>query len=77
MTDLTYRQPEKPKKAFAVGDAVDVLDRNLEPIGSQKVIGIDGGGVETDCGRQWTHAGWWIGHDDQSWPFPSIRLVKG
>lgn len=74
MTDLTYKQPITPTRSFKVGDVVDVLDREHKVLSQRKVVMASGRIVKTDCGRIWKQSGWWIGDDDRSWPFPSIRL---
>lgn len=75
MTDLTYKTPETPHRPFAVGDVVDVLDRNHAVISQQRVVLASGRIVGTECGRLWKQNGWWMG-EDQAWPFPSIRHAR-
>lgn len=76
MTDLTYKTPVPLTKPFAVGDTVDVLDRDHAVLGQQRIVRVGKRVTVTDCARRWrTEDGWWIG-SAQAYPFPSIRHPK-
>lgn len=69
---LTYVLPTTPRRPFAKGDFVDVMDREGARLSTQQVVLIDGHWVVTCCGRMWTQKGYWVG-DTGTWPFPWIK----
>jgi hypothetical protein len=72
MSDLTYKEPLPPSRPFAVGDVVEVLDRQHNVLSKQMIVKANAAGVATECGRHWTKNGWFRG-EIRIWPFPSIR----
>jgi hypothetical protein len=73
---LTYTLPKRLRKPFFRGEVVEVCDRDLKAMSTQKVIRVGKRVVVTECGRRWdAKNGWWIGQNG-TWPFPSIRHVK-
>ena len=75
MADLTYKVPVPPLRQFRPGDVVEVLDREFNVIGRQKVVMASGRICKTECGRIWAQDGWRIDDDNTRRPFPSIRLA--
>jgi len=75
VADLTYKVPVPPLRQFRPGDVVEVLDREFNVIGRQKVVMASGRICKTECGRIWAQDGWRIDDDNTRRPFPSIRLA--
>lgn len=71
--ELTNLPSAPPPRAFTVGDLVEIVNRNGNPIGEQAIVSVSDRGVSTACGRQWTSAGEWS-DGRRTFPFPTIRL---
>lgn len=74
MADLTYQVVDAPAPPFRTGETVHVHDRTGLALGAVQIIKVTAKKIVTDCGREWTRDGWWIG-ESQAWPFPTIRRV--
>lgn len=72
MAELFYTPTEPPSTPFALGDVVDVLDRDHAVISRQTVTKASKRRVTTSCGRTWTQQGEWF-DGQRGYPFPSIR----
>lgn len=72
MPDLFYIPTDPPTTPFAVGDTVEVLDRDGTAMSRSTVVRINARTVKTSCNRTWTKNGEWYG-DGRPYPFPSIR----
>lgn len=72
MAELTYEVYDGPSRPFRKGDTVTVTDRSGLALSEVCVVRVRGNVVKTDCGREWTKQGWYIG-ERQAWPFPTIR----
>ena len=75
MTKLTYVVPAKPRKPFAKGEFVDVMDREGNRMDTVRVVRAGKKTVGTDCGRKWTQSGWWQS-ETAAYPFPWIRRSR-
>ena len=69
---LTYIPTPAPVTPFAVGESVEVLDRQHTILSVQVIRKVTRKKVTTDCGREWTPGGEWF-DGESSYPFPSIR----
>ena len=72
-SQLTYVPCVPPARPFAVGDVVEIINRNGTVIGEERIVATGSRGVRTKGGRQWDLSGQWS-DGSRSWPFPSIRL---
>ena len=79
---MEYVMPAGLPDDLKLHDIVEVIDREGDAIGEQKIIHLETGFsddklievVHTDCGRCWDgKTGWWLGENDAH-PYPSIRL---
>lgn len=68
---LTYVVPTAPSRPFAVGDLVDVMDREGKRMSTTRVMRAGPKIIKTRCKRTWSPRGWYVGHGE--WPFPWIR----
>lgn len=69
---LTYSVPPKPSRPFAVGDLVDVMDREGLHLSTRRVVRAGKHTCKTNCGRTWMQTGW-LKATNGVWPFPWIR----
>ncbi|MGF6440197.1 hypothetical protein [Paraburkholderia youngii] len=69
---LAYIPTPAPATPFAVGETVEVLDREHVVLSVQTIKKVTRKKVKTDCGREWMLDGEWF-DGESSYPFPSIR----
>lgn len=70
---LTYVPPAVPRRPFAKGDVVRIVDREGEPRGTVTISRVLKTRVVTSDGRRWNFYGWLIDSDGVVYPFPSIQ----
>jgi hypothetical protein len=76
MGDLTFKIPNKGRGAFKTGEVVEVVDRDLKVIGTQKIVSVGLQLAKTECGRKWRMYDGWRWAENKAWPFPSIRHAR-
>ena len=73
---LIYKVPATITRPFRRGDLVEVCDRDLVAMSTQRVVYVGKRIVRLDCRRRFRSSdGWWVG-ENGIWPFPSIRHQK-
>ena len=74
MVDFLYKPHEPPRRPFAKGDIVHLIDSQGSDCGALKVIYAGKKIVRVNGGRRYLqNDGRWFA-DGRPWPFPWIRL---
>ncbi len=74
-----YYTPSEELGPIAKGDYVEIMDRDMKPLGDPlRIVHVGKCHVRTDCGRRWTieygeFISDFVGGRPVKWPFPSIR----